>query len=477
MRLPPPKNITEKLLSTNLKTSVDFLLKNRSAISKYKDIEDFILREEEFTTKTDEDERILKACEHHLFQVRNKLSNELWSREFFLGISVVDQLLFSAFAHTKNSNPILHALEIVRDSEILKPGFVVYPLHSFGVIAAGLLYAFSSSRVQFQVPGYGLMVTPQTNSFKETISFLKNAATHLGIRKDIPYDLIEHWIRSRPTKWLEKNPLLVLKVHSFPGGYYENQYFLIHKLKIATTLLLMLNAFQTFESSKEGKLFNTSRTNNWETLDIYHYILFFPKPNSSKLSGDCIPMNSRGAALAELSEVPVNLDPKFWKKRMTWSGELINALDHVGKNYLKYSLEKQKDSVAGKLYRKCFRSLEFYRKSHRITDDTGESAVYLAIAFEILLTDNYSKGVSDTIYDRASTLLKGTKGDQKLLTAVGDLYEARSKYVHAGKVSGTVDLKTARMAFIHTFLLISSKMKMKLPSSIDAPMKQLIGIN
>ncbi len=475
MRLPPLKTITDKFLPTKIKKSVEYLIQNRSSMSKYEDIEDFILRDEEYTTKTDEDERTLKACEHHLFQVRSKLSNVLWAKEFFLGISVIDQLLFSAFAHTDEANPVLRALEVVRDAELLKPGFVVYPLPSLGVMAAGLLHAYSSSRVQFQVPGYGMIVSPQTNSFKKTLSFLEDSASILGIKKTIPMDLLEHWIRSRPTRWLEKNPLMVLRVHSFPGGYYENQFFLIYKLKIATTLILMLNAFQTFESSKEGVLFNTSRVNNWETLDIHHYILFFPKPHSRKLSGDCIPMNSKSATLAELSSVPVDIDPKFWRRRMPWSENLITALDQVGKNYLKYSIGKPKNNVKSRVYRKFFRSLEFYRKSHRITDDKGESAVYLAIAFEILLTDNYSIGVSERINDRVSVLLRGIKGNRKLKGAVNELYRSRGQYVHAGEVGDSLCLKTAQIAYIHTFLSLSSKLE-ALPNKDNEPIRRLIEI-
>jgi hypothetical protein len=475
MRLPPLKKITDKFFSKKIQRSIDYLIQNRSSISKYKDIEDFILRHEEYATNTGEDEKILEACEHHLFNVRSKFSNELWAKEFFLGISVIDQLLFSAFAHTNETNPILHALEIIRDSEVLRPGFVVYPIHSFGVMAAGLLHSYSSSRVQFQVPGYGLTVSPQTNSFEGTISFLKESASILGVKKTLPIDLLEHWMRSRPTKWLEKNPLMVLKVHSFPGGYYENQFFLIYKLKIATTLLMMLNAFQTFESSKEGTLFNTSRVNNWETLDILHYILFFPKPRSKKLSGDCIPMNSGKATLADLSCVPVDVDPRFWRRRMPWAENLIAALDHIGKNYLKYSIGKPKNNVKSRVYRKFFRSLEFYRKSNRITDDEGENAIYLAIAFEILLTDNYGVGVTGRIIERVSKLLKGIKGNRKLKEAVNDLYKVRGQYVHTGSVSDSLCLKTAQVAYIKTFLSLSSRLT-KLPYKDDEPIKRLIQI-
>ena len=408
--------------------------------------------------------------------MRSRIAKELWAKEFFLGISVIDQLIFSAFAHTDDKNPIQYALELVRDSEVLRPGFVVYPLHSFGVIAAGLLHAYSSARVQFQVPGYGLIVSPQTNSYTSTLSFLETAASELKIKKKIPQDLVEHWIRSRPTRWLEKNPLLVLRIHSFPGGYYENQFFLIHKLKMATTLLLMLNAFQAFESGEPDEFFNTSRTNNWETLDIHHYILFFPKPNSRKLSGDCIPMNSNAATLADLSSVPVNIDPRFWRRRIHRSEELVFSLNQISKNYLRYSIGQSKNNVKSKVFRKMYRALEFYRKSHRVTDDIGESALYLAIAFEILLTDNFAQGVvSENIFNRVSTLLKGLKGNRKLKASVRELYWVRNKYVHSGEVNDTLCLNTARAAFIYSFLALSPKLN-SLTYKNDEPIKRLVNL-
>src|SRR5207245_4853008 len=46
-------------------------------------------------------------------------------------------------------------------------------------------------------------------SFEGTLKFLNESAASLGIRQQIPQDLMEHWRRSRPTKWLERNPLLI----------------------------------------------------------------------------------------------------------------------------------------------------------------------------------------------------------------------------------------------------------------------------
>lgn len=244
MRFPSPRRVSRDLRSKKFDESVEYLLNNRSSIAKYKNIEDFVLRDEEYTTKTNENPKTLSGCEHHLFQLRSTLSEELWGRGFFLGVSVLDEVFFSTFAHSKTRSPVKKALEVIRDSGVMQGGLVVYPIHALGVIGAGLLHSYTRSRVDFFIRSYGLVLTPQTNSLEETVSFLEHAASMVGIRKKIPFDLLAHWRRSRPTKWLERNPLLVLRVHSFPGEYYENQFFLMSKLKLATTLIFMLNSLE-----------------------------------------------------------------------------------------------------------------------------------------------------------------------------------------------------------------------------------------
>jgi len=475
MRFPSPQRVSKGLQAKKFIKSVEYLISNRSVISKYENIEDFVLRDEEYTTTTDENPETLTACEHHLFQVRSRLAKELWSRDFFLGVSILDELLFSTFAHSKSDNPILEALEIIRDSGVLHPGFVVYPLHAFGVIAAGLIQSYTPARVQFFIPKYGLIITPQTNSLEKTVSFLEGAASTLGVGKKIPLDLLAHWRRSRPTKWLERNPLLVLRVHSFPGEYYENQFFLMSKLRLSTTLLFMLNSLQKTARSREGLLLSSSRTNNWETLDIHHYLVFYPKPYKRILTGDCVPMNLGTATLAELSEVPSQIDPRFWRRRIPLSERLTEALDKVGKGFFQYSLGKTKGNTRGRVYRKIFRSLEFYRKSHRQRDDIGEAAVNLAVAFEILLTDNWSQGIVNRIIEHISVLLKGVKGIRKFKNSIRGLYEARSKFVHAGVVDDSIEIDIARIAFIQAFVALVSLLD-AIPNKSDKPIGHLMDI-
>lgn len=337
MRFPNPKVVSNKINSKKIRQSLDFLIKHQNVLSEYKDVEDFALRDEEYTTKTNIDGKTLQACEHHLLNMRVRLNSELRARNFFLGTSVLDEVLFQTFSKCINNNPIIATLETIRDSGILHPGFVVYPLHSLGVIGGGLLRSYTQADIDFFVPDIDLIVTPQTNSLENSIKFIERAAKCLGVNKSIPHELLRHWRKTRSTKWLERNPLLILRVHSFPGDYYENQFFIANKLRISTTSLLMLNSIQNFVSSREGYLLSSARTNNWETLDIKHYFVFYPKPYKSQLAGDCIPMNLMKSTLAELSEVPAELDPKFWRRRMPLSQLITKSLIDVEKGFYKYT--------------------------------------------------------------------------------------------------------------------------------------------
>ena len=60
--------------------------------------------------------------------------------------------------------------------------------------------------------------------------------------------------------------------------------------------------------------------NNWETLDIKHYFLFYPRANSNLLTGDCIPMNLSRPTLAELSEVQAELDHPTCRASLSAAG-------------------------------------------------------------------------------------------------------------------------------------------------------------
>jgi len=472
MRFPSPKQIIRNINSKGTRNALSYLLQQQHVLQQYTNIEDFILRDEEYTTNTATDPKILKGCEYHLLNIRNALIKELRARNFFIGISVLEEVIFYNFKVANGINPIVGALESIRDAGVLRAGFVLYPLHSIGVTYGGILQSFAHSNIEFHIPNIDIVVTPQTNSFTDSIEFIKRAASKLSINKNIPVDLIEHWHRSRPTKWIEKNPLLVAKIHSYPGDYYENQFFISNKLKLSTTLLLMLNSFQNFTSSNDGYSFSSSRANNWETLDIKHYFLFYPRANSNTLNGDCIPMNLSRPTLAELSEVQAELDPKFWMRKSKVSEEITKTILKIESGYYRYVVGGSNSRNIVAVYRKIFKSLEFLRRSYRKKDDTGEAVVNLAVAFEILLSDSYSRGITAKIINRAKGLLKGVSGVRKFTASIERLFEYRGQYVHTGFVD-KVSVREAQVAYIMVLMNFSLLLN-AIPVRGDDPIAKMI---
>jgi hypothetical protein len=474
-RLPSAKKLSTSILATpsgkgtTLAGSVSFLLQRRSDLSKYASVESLV------TAPDDDQSKLRKACEHHIGLIRAQLARELWSRQLFIGVSVLDDMLFRAIAHGTTINPVLHVLEAIRDEELHHPGLVLFPVHSFGVLGAGLLHGFTDTRIEYMSKAFGIALSPQTNSLKATIRFLEHTREHFGIRRTVPSSLISHWLRTRTASWLTRNPLLAVKVQSFPGGYYENQSLLLSTLRFATALVSMLATLQPSMGGPEEKLSSSSMVNNYQTLDIRHYAVFYNNLASpGELAGDFVPMHLQAPALAEVSDLGIELNPRFWRKRRVWANRIHQALNTVHSGYIKHGFGPEKDRTLGRTYRKLFESLAYFRRSFRSSADNWTSIVSLAIAFEMLLTDGYAKKVNERIVRRARLALSGVPGSKKYAKSVDELYQARGGIVHTGTTRISMDIQVARRAFVYAFVAISSKLSDLSPTS-STPMKDLAG--
>ena len=84
------------------------------------------------------------------------------------------------------------------------------------------------------------------------------------------------WRRSRPTKWLERNPLPVVRARQIPGGsFYPNEGLLLSRIQAATAQIALLAGLEPRNEALAGTLFSSRIINNWETLDIQHYPALF----------------------------------------------------------------------------------------------------------------------------------------------------------------------------------------------------------
>lgn len=215
--------------------------------------------------------------------------------------------------------------------------------------------------------------------------------------------------------------------------------------------------------------------NNFQTLDIKHYIVLHASAAKKRvLDGDCVPMHLQPAALAEVSELGFDFDPGHWGRRTKAAGRIYEAVRRVHAGYLKNSVGSQRDATLGRLYRKLFDSLVYFRRSFHHSDDNWSNYVGLAVAFEMLVTDSYAPNVNERIVRRVRLLLRGTRGINIMVEAVDNLYKARGGIVHTGNTKTAVDLSLARQAFVHAFVVLAGRIATHPPSS-QSPMQALCG--
>jgi hypothetical protein len=312
-----------------------------------------------------------------------------------------------------------------------------------GVLGAGLLRP-SRGRVSFINPQRGYAVTPQTNDLDRTLDFLDDTRGSFGIGQRLPTELLRHWRRSRSAAWLERNPLLVVRTVHVPGSYYGSEWLLVSRVRATTGLLAMLAALQPERSDRSPRLFSSRSMNNWQTLDIHHYLtLFAGIRRSSELDGQCIPIH------------------------------VHDAVEAVYAEYLRAQFHHGKLNARERAVRKLFDSMSYFRRSLQGSPTNWSGKVALATAFEMLLLDS-SGAIRRTLVRRTRLLLKGVPGTRAMQGAVDDLYGARSALVHAGDDLAEADMGLAREAYVHCFVELGHRLP-GLRRHTETPLGDMVG--
>jgi hypothetical protein len=315
--LPDPVDLAQTIESrASISESANWLVDNAHLVDGYASVEDWAV-----------DSGAMGPVGHHLIAIRAELARELWGRHLFVGVSVLDELVFDAIRH--RMNPITEVLTILLSSSLIEPTYVIYPLHSFGILGAGLS---KSGEVKSEglAREYGLAVSSQHNRMENVVEWLESVHAWFEVSGKVPNDLIRHWRRSR-ARWVEINPLLAVKVHSLVGtSYYENQRLLVDRMLVASSFLAGLAIRQPDVPPSAGVSFSSQRINNWATLDIHHYfVMSAALDEDGALTGDAVPMNANKGYLAELSDLPIDLNLTYWNEHAADARALWTSLEEV----------------------------------------------------------------------------------------------------------------------------------------------------
>ncbi|MEU0719333.1 hypothetical protein ABZ498_19440 [Streptomyces lavendulocolor] len=473
-RLPGIKGLASGLNQRkSTKNSVNYLVANADSLSTYGSIDGLSIG---FSNG----EKQAKGMAHHLTNLRFELGRELWTRRFFVSPDVIDEVLYHVIASERSEDPLLRSLEIIRDNRIARPGVIIFPVHSFGVLGGGFMRFGRERAWRFNPPASELAIFPQSNQWKRTLDNIGDACRIFEVRKAVPVELMDHWRKSRSLRWLERNPLMAIRARTAPGSYYDTEFFVVGRLKSASTLACMLSTLQPINDDRGFRLISSSRMNNWETLDIHHYINLFDSPSSRRtLTGDCVPINSRQAELADVSELNIEVDPRYWSRNGGGAARVRAAVDAVYDGHMRHVILRRTKQEDGKFhaFKKLHDSQTYFRRSFHVSEEGWSSIISLATAFEMMLTDGTSSGkVADRLKERVRLLLRGTKGVLNYADSVHSLYKARNFVVHAGMVPGGVDLDTARKAYVRCFIKMAERVDTLNPRS-TSPMRDICGDN
>jgi hypothetical protein len=425
--------------------------------------------------------RKYKAANYHLLQLRTAIIKVVWSHQIYLSVEVVDRLLFDIISDITKIDPIAEFFDFVINKGLHQPGFVLYPLHSFGIQGFGIFDIYKDKRKPYiEIKKAGLMITAQTNSKDKTVEFLYNVRKSFKIKQKLPRNFAMH-LHNSVTDWLTRNPLLALRINSLSTGYYQNQFIIITKLHAAKSLLLMLSVFYGDDrSDPDLRNLSTARTNNFQTLNINHYIVFEMIVGGRELEDLRTPMNLSRAEMANLCDLNVDINPLEWvqpDKKAVYK-KVLKAISTFEGFYLSEWLLGDREATRPRVLRKIHLSLSYFQRSFRSNQHEDEAVVSLAVAFETLLTDGYlgGGGVKQRVARRVGICTRGRKDATELKREVERLMERRGETVHQGFSGITLNLRLARQAYVLCFIKVLEKFP-TLTNGIGEPLRILLGDN
>lgn len=418
---------------------------------------------DDFVYYVEEDDPISRLVSPVVMELRNRAERTLRSHDVHVGRTIVEGAMFD-LVRAGSSDPLGDFYSLVEHHGFHEFGFVLYPLHSFGVLHEEPAFFRDRAPDEVVFPDNGLAVTPQLNSAESAIAWLRRIAPRIGVTSKIPADMLFNHLRNPVLDWVSSNPLMVIRVRSYSAGQYENQEAYADKLALGTALVMMASVLTDPRSDVHSAVSSTARVNNFETLDIRHYLVFENAGTRRKLEIRRVPMNLAPQMLAQLSDLAVDVDPQSWRPK-----RVDAAIRRLSRAVALYEPFRARHLLTGgrdartRVARKIFDSVFWFRRSFNSIADPREAVVALAVAFEVLLTDsNVSR---DGLLEKLEAALAGQRHVQTLLDEVDSLFEARNQAVHAGAMTTRSDLALARRAYVGAFMHIAERLDAVPPES------------
>ena len=96
-----------------------------------------------------------------------------------------------------------------------------------------------------------------------------------------------------------------------------------------------------------SRLFSTSAMNNFQTLDIHHYVLLFDDPHVETLEGDCVRLRGPRDACVELSNLSFEIAPRARPLSPAVTAAIRDAVEGAYAGYIRHTVTAAAERVLG----------------------------------------------------------------------------------------------------------------------------------
>jgi hypothetical protein len=446
---PDPAELAERIARSQVEPNLTIadliaaLLADGKRLDAYEDVEDLAIKAYEDPGSD------AGGLAERMLPIRNQIAHELWSRDLLVAIEIIDHLLFKALKHPEDGPPVRQVLEVLRDARVEAAGFVVFAVHSLGLESVSL--DALRAGVEFIKADWGIALSSQTNSLNNTIALLERVRQAFGVNGVVPQESIRHWRRSRHTDWLERNPLLCVRVAEAAGTYYGNEALLLSRLQAATALIAMLAALQPPRQSNDRPTMSTWVINNQQTLNTHHYLVLSPgRSAADEFDGDCVPISRGRPDIVAMSELRIDIDPAYWEAHSQEGDQVQQRVWAVYRGYLRNGFDPDRTDELARATRRRFESLTYFQRS--FSGQVWRDIISLSTAFELLLHDHSAANTSKRIRNTIKSLFGGSAEGAQHARAFGQVYDARNKVVHDGIRNPHLDLDDSRRAYVSAFV-------------------------
>jgi hypothetical protein len=446
---PDPAELAERIARSHVEPNLTIadliaaLLADGTRLDAYEDVEHLAIKAYEDPGSD------AGGLADRMLPIRNEIAHELWSRELLVAIEIIDQLLFTALKHPEGGSPVRQVLEVLRGARVEAAGFVVFAVHSLGLESESL--DAQRAGVELIRADWGIALSSQTNNLNHTIALLERVRQAFGVSGVVPRESIRHWRRSRHTEWLERNPLLCVRVAEAAGTYYGNEALLLSRLQAATSLIAMLAALQPKRQSNSRPTMSTWVINNQQTLNIHHYLVLSPgRSAADEFDGDCVPISRGRPDIVAMSELHVDIDPVYWEAHAKEGDQVQQMVWAVYRGYLRYGFDPDSTDEIARIARRRFESLTYFQRS--FSGQGWRDIISLSIAFELLLHERSAANTAKRIRNTIKSLFGASAAGEQYASAFSQVYDARNKVVHDGIRNPHLDLDASRRAYVSAFV-------------------------